>query len=208
MEVKVKKLCRVMTTGLMAISLLGLFIPGCGTNTSIVKGNLYRVSNAMMRAGKFAILPFKSASEGKTMTNRVSTDGNAIADILTIQMLYKNYTVLERDQVQRILQEVNLSQIYNTADSDQKETEMKDIGKMLGVDFIIYGSVIQYEYVAHRGIWHISMGMTTRIADVETGKVVFVCTATHQGNNIATTLDGISLAITDALTEEKVYVWQ
>jgi curli biogenesis system outer membrane secretion channel CsgG len=161
-----------------------------------------------MQGAKFAILPFKSASEGKTMTNRVSTDGNAIADILTIQMLYKNYHVLERDQVEQILNEINLSQIYAPVESDQQETTMKSIGKMLGVDFIIYGSVIQYEYVAPKGVWYISMGVTARIINTESGKVVFVCTATHQGHDIATTLDGISLAITDALTEEKVYVWQ
>ena len=92
-----KELRHTMIICLIIMTTLGLFMTDCGSNSSIVKGNSYRVSNVNMGAGKYTILPFKSASEGKTMTNRVSTDGNAIADILTIQMLYKNYTVLERD---------------------------------------------------------------------------------------------------------------
>lgn len=92
----------------LIIALFTVF--NCSPNSNIVKGNLYKLSNKLDFSGKkFAIFPFKSSSEGKTFTSRVSTDGNAIADILTIQMMYKGHEVVEREKLNKVFEESKLS---------------------------------------------------------------------------------------------------
>jgi len=183
--------------------LFGMLVLSCGGQLQTVKGNIYKLGRTDFTKFSYAILPFKSASEGKTGTIRVSTDGNAIADLLTIQLLYNGYDVMERDKINYILEEQKLTQTFS-----QDESELAKIGKILGVDCIITGSVIQYEYDYKRGQWMMAMGVTARILNVETGKVLLVCSSAYHGDNIAETLNGIGMAITDALTEERVYVWQ
>ena len=181
-----------------------LLVIGCGPER-IVKGNLYKLSDQLdFYKGKFAIMPFKSASEGKSFARSVSTDGNAVADILTIQMLYKGYDVVEREKLDEVLEESALKQ----SGLIESTKEVSDLGRILGADYIVYGSVIQYEYTVEGGDWYISVGVTARIVHVKSGKLVLVCTASNTGNSISEALDGISLAITDALEEDKVYVWQ
>lgn len=177
----------------------------CSNNSKLVKGNIYKISNKIdFKSGKFAIFPFKSSSEGKTFSSRIATDGNAIADILTIQMLYKGYNIIEREKLDKILEEKSISQSGLT----ETEDSYKNLGKLLGVDFIIYGSVIQYDYTSEQGKWYISLGVTARVIHVVTGKVVMICSANSHGEDIGKTLHGISLAITDALMEDKIYVWE
>ena len=200
------------TALVVALSLLAVaLVPGCSTMT--VNGNIYKKAKLDLRSGKFAVLPFNSASEGKTMTNRVSTDGNAIADILTIEMLFKGYQVLERDRVRDIFKEVALSQAITISSDDPKK--VAEIGKYLGVDYIVYGSVVQYDFeLASGGLfgggggWRTAVGISARVVDVKSASLVMVCTASEQGKNLAEALGGISQAFTNALSEERVYVWQ
>ena len=190
-----------------SISLLLILLTfyGCFSTKNIVKGNLYKLSNNLDFHGKtFAVLPFKSASEGKSFSNRVATDGNAIADILTLQLLYKGYKVVEREKLNKIFEESKLS-LSGLIESGKN---LSTFGEIAGVDYIVYGSVIQYEYVSENGKWNVSIGVTARFIDVKNGKLVLVCTSSSQGDNISEALNGISLAIVDALKEEKIYVWQ
>jgi curli biogenesis system outer membrane secretion channel CsgG len=141
------------------------------------------------------------------MTNRVSTDGNAIADLLTIQMLFKEYKVAEREKVNQVFQEVALTQSGAADTAGTKQAA--DIGKILGADYIVYGSVIQYEYeLTKGGNWRLAVGITARIIEVKTSNVVLAISASQIGDNLADALDGITLAFVDALSEEKIYVWQ
>ena len=184
---------------------LAFLLIACSSTGNIVKGNLYRISDKVDFTGKkFAIFPFKSASEGKTFTSRVSTDGNAIADILTLQMMYKGFEIVEREKLNQVFEESKLS-LSGLVESGKNLSSFAEIS---GVDFIVYGSVIQYENVAVDGSWNVALGVTARFIHVKTGKLVLVCTASSQGENITDALNGISLAITNALQEEKIYVWQ
>ena len=83
-------------------------------------------------------------------------------------MLYEGYNVLERDKMSRILEEQAL------AESDEVEyegdTEMvsdySKVGKLLGVDFIITGSVIQYQYeLTPAGNVALAITITARIVE-------------------------------------------
>jgi curli biogenesis system outer membrane secretion channel CsgG len=96
---------------------------------------------------------------------------------------------------------------------DNAEQYMK-VGKMLGVDFIVTGSIIQYEYqLSKAGLFgggkvSLAVTITTRIIDVENGDIIFAMSAGTDGNNLPEALDGITIAFTDALKEGKVYVWE
>jgi curli biogenesis system outer membrane secretion channel CsgG len=190
--------------------------------------------------------------EGKT--TGIATDGNAIADMLSIQMLYHGYKVLERDKMEKLLEEKAfketdmaapmaeiapvaapaVAQDSGAADSvaapiatpqpapepimavvekpERDETnvsQMVQMGKMLGVDFVICGSVVQYEFQLGRGgSVALAVTITARILDVETGDIIFAMSAGSSGNNLPEALDGITLSFTDALKEGKVYVWE
>jgi curli biogenesis system outer membrane secretion channel CsgG len=247
---------KVFTLSLSCALLLSACSPG-----PVVKGNIYRsgfkqgkVKELLARFNNatFAIFPFKGIVEGKT--TGIATDGNAIADMLSIQMLYHGYKVLERDKMEKLLEEKAfketdmaapmaeiapvaapaVAQDSGAADSvaapiatpqpapepimavvekpERDETnvsQMVQMGKMLGVDFVICGSVVQYEFQLGRGgSVALAVTITARILDVETGDIIFAMSAGSSGNNLPEALDGITLSFTDALKEGKVYVWE
>jgi TolB-like protein len=206
-----------MMTVIFAVSLL-LACIGCAPQ--MVKGNIYRKNFKenkgqelldRFKTGSFAILPFKGILEGRE--NGIATDGNAIADLLSIQMLYQNYKVMEREKMQSLLQEKALKasdEVENQAsDSTLTMKHLTEMGKILGVNFIITGAVIQYEWeISKGGRFFLAVTITARIIDVQTGDIVLALSAGKQGNNLADCLDGITLAFTDALKEGKVYVWE
>jgi TolB-like protein len=206
-----------MTTVISAVFLLMLYA-GCAQQ--MVKGNIYRKNFKenkgrelldRFKTGSYAILPFKGILEGRQ--NGIATDGNAIADLLSIQMLYQNYKVLEREKMQSILQEKALKE-SDEAESEAPDTvltlkQLTQMGKILGVNFIITGSVIQYEWeIGKGGSIVLAVTITARVIEVQTGDIVLALSAGKQGNNLADCLDGITLAFTDALKEAKVYVWE
>ena len=202
------------------VFLVSFLLVFAGCAPQLVKGNIYRRNfNApagqemanRFKTGSFAILPFKGIFEGKQ--RGIATDGNAIADLLGIQMLYQKYNVLERERMQSILQEKSFKESDETegetSDSTLSIKRLTQMGKILGVNFIITGSVIQYEWeVSKGGSIVLAVTITARIIDVENGDIVLALSAGKQGDNLADCLDGITLAFTDALKEAKVYVWE
>jgi curli biogenesis system outer membrane secretion channel CsgG len=249
---------KVLTLSLSCALLLSACSPG-----PVVKGNIYRsgfkqgkVKELLARFNNatFAIFPFKGIVEGRT--TGIATDGNAIADMLSIQMLYHGYKVLERDKMEKLLEEKafketdvaapkaemapvvtpvvvqdsgatdsgavpkNAPQTAPAAPQEKvsierpqvdqaSSSQMVQLGKMLGVDFVICGSVVQYEFQMGRGgKVALAVTITSRILDVETGDIIFAMSAGSSGNSLPEALDGITLSFTDALKEGKVYVWE
>lgn len=218
-----------------ALALLSaLLLSACSPGT-VVKGNMYRMGFkqgkvndllARFEKGTYAIFPFKGIVEGRT--TGIATDGNAIADLLSIQMLYHGYKVLERDKMEKLLDEKAFKETdlaAPTPDSalaqgnpkpgkpsgrdEQNILQAVKMGKMLGVDFVVCGSVVQYEFqLGNGGKVALAVTITARILDVETGDIIFAMSAGSNGNNLPEALDGITLAFTDALKEGKVYVWE
>jgi Curli production assembly/transport component CsgG len=231
----------------------------------VVKGNIYRkgfkegkIGQQVSRFahGSYAIFPFKGIYENRMLG--IATDGNAIADLLAIQMLYRGYTVLEREKMNKILEEkafresdlaapqappaaepnpaapvpqqqpqpaqasppeqtkAPLAPAVENINSFPDNTERYiKIGKLLGVDFIVTGSIIQYEYQLTKGGFmggggnvSLAVTITTRIIDVQNGDIIFAMSAGTDGNNLPEALDGITSAFTDALQEGKIYVWE
>jgi curli biogenesis system outer membrane secretion channel CsgG len=253
---------KVFTLSLSCALLLSACSPG-----TVVKGNIYRTGFkqgkvkellARFNNATFAIFPFKGIVEGKT--TGIATDGNAIADMLSIQMLYHGYKVLERDKMEKLLEEKAFKEtdmaapkaeiapvaapavVLDSGATDSvavlkaapqpapqpapaaapekasfdkpaveetSSSQMVQLGKMLGVDFVICGSVVQYEFQMGRsGKVALAVTITSRILDVETGDIIFAMSAGSSGNNLPEALDGITLSFTDALKEGKVYVWE
>jgi TolB-like protein len=200
------------------LSIVLLMTNGC--SSQFVKGNIYRegfktgqIKSQLfnLKTGSYAILPFKGISD--TKANGIATDGDAVADLLAIQMLYNGFKVLEREKMQRLLQEQAFQMSGATVPSpNSQKTNDADqvaIGKILGVDYIISGSVIQYEFkIFNSRRSALNVTVTARILDVKAGKILFAMSAGAQGDNLPEALDGITSAFTSALKEKQVYVWE
>jgi hypothetical protein len=229
--------------------LVSLLLAGCASQ--VIKGNIYRKGFkegkiqeqiARFEKGSYAIFPFKGIYENRM--SGIATDGNAIADLMAIQMLYHGYSVLEREKMNKILEEKAFKEsdmvappppaapadttglgahpapaiqpkVASAPNTDLLRTfpdnseQYVKVGKLLGVDFIVTGSIIQYEYqLARGGSVSLAVTITIRIIDVQNGDILFAMSAGTAGNNLPEALDGITMAFTDALKEGKIYVWE
>lgn len=205
---------------------LGMLLWGCSSPGVYVKGNVVKSGfnfrdefspaqlkqlHADFKKGSFAILPFESAASGKQFTDRIATDGNAVADLLSIQMMFHGFNVLDREKISTVFEEksMSMSGITNTEGEGQNAEKLAEIGKILGVDYIIYGSVIQYHYAPGRwSDWQLSLGITAKIIAVKDAKILLAMSGETVGNNLSDALDGTSIAFTDLLRKERVYEWQ
>src|ERR1035437_902799 len=108
--------------------LVGICLSGCGlTNLAIKKGYDFT------KIKRIAIVDFSS-------TSGFRNSGDAVADEFVLQLMKRDISVIERNKLNAILTEQNLGQ-SGRLDPDT----VKKIGKILGVDAILTGSVIKYK---------------------------------------------------------------
>lgn len=109
---------------------------------------------------KVAVMPFKA---------EVEIAGASVADMLTTEMLktYK-YDLVERSQIEQILQEQSLGMQGVT----ENAIAMK-IGKILGVQGVIVGTVPEFGTRAVRGTDLPTVGINIRMIDTETGSIIW-----------------------------------
>jgi len=127
-----------------------------------------------------AAMPYFNNSS--VSANRADFDalGKGISDVL-ITELAANPTirVVERDRVQQLMDEQNLS----TAGRIDKETAVK-VGKLIGVHHMIFGGFL----VDQRG----TMRLDARVVNVETSLVEHVETVTDKADNLLAVLSTIA----------------
>lgn len=147
-------------------------------------------------------------------------EGNTVADIITITLLKHGADVVERQHLNEITKELNLSQSNLTDPKTRKK-----IGELLSVDAIIAGSVTSYKpatkYImkTSAGIFEpvkeikgknvyiqnfdpskdISVLETTaeiaismRMIDIESGSILYSAYMSYEGLDISTTVQIIS----------------
>jgi len=118
---------------------------------------------------KIAVLPFQNNGQSGT--------DSQIADKLSLRLMERGFTIVERSQLERVFEEVKLN--YTGALS---QAELKKIGKVLSVDMIIMGT-LQYAYAPSQttlvGNYASStegylflQSETARFIDIETGEVL------------------------------------
>jgi len=143
---------------------------GCAPQAEVI--NLERLAEVK----RLAVLPFE---DGPGF--RAKNSGNAVTGFITAEMAkYRKYQLLERSRLKTVIDEQDLQ----TTDLVDEQTAIK-VGKMLGVDGVVLGTVSEYEmdkttvyvYVVPVVSREYRVGATVRIIDVKNGEVIYAHSA-------------------------------
>ena len=166
-----------------AIGFAGLFamvwLSGCATSQDSYFAKTTSDSNVYVseRHGyitKVAIMPFRAPTE---------LIGASVSDMLVTEMLKAGrYELVERGQMAEVLNE---SELALAGLSTAKAVE---IGNMMGADGVIIGTVDEYGTVAQRGRSYPVVGVSIRLIDCASGKVVWSVDQADKADDSKTTL--------------------
>lgn len=108
---------------------------------------------------KIAIMPFKAQTE---------LIGISISDLFVTEMLRAGrYELVERSQMAKVLSESELSLAGLSA------ARAAEVGNMLGAEGVVIGTVDEYATVAQSGHPYPVVGITARLIDCTSGKVMW-----------------------------------
>ena len=148
-----------------AVVAFALALCGCSSNSQDAYFNSIQsqanvfVSPEPAAISKVAIMPFKGPTE---------LIGSSVSDMFVTEMLRAGrYELVERGQMSKVLNE---SEIALSGLSVSKAAE---VGNMLGADGVIIGTVDEYSTVAYRGYSYPVVGITVRLIDCKSGKVMW-----------------------------------
>lgn len=175
-----------------------LFI-GCATAPEIITDSYLKPGIDFSKYERVAVMGFTDAPNAPS-------SGKEIADITGLEMLKKGYNILERNQVELILQEqkLGLSGVLTT------ET-VTEVGKILGVKAIVTGTVGNYhrEKVYQEGVeinfpgqmkqltrivipggetLKYEVSLTMKMVDVESGAVIWMASGSLSGSETSANL--------------------
>lgn len=142
--------------------------------------NVY-VAPVVSSISKVAILTFKAPTE---------LIGSSVSDIFVTEMLRaRRYTLVERGQIDRVLGETEF------ALSGLSESAAIEAGKMMGADGVILGTVDEYGTVAHRGKTYPVVGVSIRLIDCTSGRVMWSAGHARRAQSPTDTLSSHARAI-------------
>jgi curli biogenesis system outer membrane secretion channel CsgG len=160
---------------------------------------------------RVAVLNFDYATVQSTVSSVFGTNvdvGKGISDLLVQQLVTDaKYSLIERNAIEKIMNEQNF------ANSDRVDpTSAAKIGKILGVDAVIMGSITQFGrddqnktigggalggYGSKFGLGGVSkkeskavVGITARMVDTTTGEILAAVTGTGESSRKGTSLIG------------------
>ena len=144
-------------------------VGGCGTRPSVsVDGP------ELARVHILAVLPFSDApgAEG-------GYSGKTVASVV-VQHLMDNprFGLVERDKIQAVMNEKDF-----TLAMSEDPAKIARLGKLLGADALVCGSVTQYNTSSWSLVDVYSVGVTFRVVRVANGKVCFVGRCTQAGGS-------------------------
>jgi TolB-like protein len=133
-----------------------------------------------------AVLPFNNGATGKA-NEELAPLSKGIQDILTNELAVNTgIRVVERDQVQKILDEQKLS----TSGAVDKETAVK-VGKLLGVHHMVTGG-----FITDRAQ---NMNISVRVFNVETGEIEFPTSGMNKIDNLFALVNSVAGKINKGL---------
>jgi len=179
----------------LLFSFLALFF-GCVPRTAIKKGYDFN------RINRIGVLEFTSYRE------RVYS-GNAVTDEFIRQLIFRDIDVVERERLESLLKEQHL------AESKYLDPEtVKQVGKILGVDALITGTVTKYiaddrETIYFRDedgniktevfLKRAEVGVSARMIDVETGSIVWASSYTYESFDMEGAIRGVASRVLNSL---------
>ena len=121
--------------------------------------NVYVAPTGSGNIKKVAIMPFKGPTE---------LIGQSVSDMFVTEILRSQYyELVERSQMANVLSESEL------ALSGLSATKAAEVGGMMGADGVMIGTVSEYETVAARGKAIPVVGISARLIDCKTGKIIW-----------------------------------
>ena len=175
-------------------------LAGCGPRVVVKKD--YDFS----KIKRVAITPFTDTVSAFRSRN---VAGDAVADEFIIQLMQRNLDVVERFQLQAVMKEFNLA---SSGMLDQ--TTAKEIGKLVGADVILAGTVLQY-LPNRRDIIYVDdgsggkrqeiylvdaeIGISARLIDVETGVIIWAGRYRYNSFFIESAIRGVVSGLLNSL---------
>ncbi len=166
---------------------LSLALAGCASPSGSSSGgagtgepNIY-VSREADGIGKVGILPFKAAT---------SLIGTSVSDMFVTELMKMDrYELVERSQMSGVLGETEVSLSGLTAG------QAAQLGQMAGADGVIIGTVSEYEMVAMGGRTYPVVGISIRLIDVNTGKILWSVDHAERGGRNSTLAEHSRLVV-------------
>ena len=154
-------------------------LTGCGT-----MGNPYfmgTASDAVVFVKKtqgiesIAVMPFQAPTE---------LIGSSIADSFVTELMYfdDRIEMVERSQMDQFLGESELSL------AGLSTSQAIKVGKMAGADAVVVGTVSEYEMRAIKSKTYAEVGVSARLIDCETGRVLWSATLSRRADSYKDTL--------------------
>lgn len=169
---------------------------GCVPRTAIKKGYDFT------RINRIGVLEF-------TSYRKHIYAGNAVTDEFIRQLIFRDIDVVERERLESLLREQRL------AGSKYLDPEtVKQVGKILGVDALITGTVTKYIAEDRETIYfrdedgniktevflkRAEVGVSARMIDVETGLIVWASSYTYESFDIEGAIRGVASRLLNSL---------
>jgi len=174
---------------LLLLLIVVICAAGCAGDNIYVYADFYKTPYAA-QIKTVAVVDF--AGEG----------GQAIADILTMNLFLAGYEVVERDHLKSLVTEKKLSK---TGFKDLSDVEKaKSLGKILNADAIITGELIKVKYPRYTKVGRNQLkydtallDLSARAIDTRTGKVFWTCVI----NTTSSAETGKRLLVMDFINE-------
>lgn len=147
---------------------LVLALVGCETNKVMIgdpyfarvksKANVY-AHQAQSKVLKIAVMPFKASTE---------LIGSSVSDMVVTELLRtQKYSLVERGQMSKVLSETELAM------AGLSETKAVEVAKLMGAEAVVIGTVDEYAMQAKGGDTYAVVGLSIRLIDCATAKIVW-----------------------------------
>ncbi len=186
---------------LLALTLItALFLAGCSSaRFSISKDYDF------LKIKRIAVTSFTSHIDYRN-------SGDAVADEFLTQLMGKGYKIVERNRISSILGEQELA-----ASNKLDPATIKRIGKILGVDAILTGSVVKYVQDSKAVVYYTDkdgntssqsqlrqaeISISARLFDVESGEVIWSGSDRDSGFEISDAIYGVVYSLVSSIKND------
>lgn len=149
---------------LSALCFLLVFMYSCGTQKHYVRSEA-----DIKNIKRVAVLPFENFSPDETA-------GEKMRRIIITALLSKNIDVVEPGEVTRLFRELKIKSIGSI-----KITEIQDIGKTLGVDAVMMGSVESFGMGRGISVTYPEVTVHLRLIELSSGNIIWSVRRTSGG---------------------------
>ena len=188
-----------LRTGVITVTTTVLLF-GCATDPNDAyfgairsKANVY-VAPQADHVKKVAMLPFKAQTE---------LIGASVSDLLLTELMRAGrYEMVERGQMANVLSESELALAGLSA------AKAAEVGHMLGADGVIIGSVDEYSTVAQRGHTYPVVGVSARLIDCTSSKIVWSVSLAERAQTKELTLSEQARIVIHEMTAALYNKWK